>query len=650
MSNDRSTVDAASEDRLPPEHGGRRTLWICGGIVFVLVAATAYVNLAHSQALVISKETTYITEPLKSDGKQVDYFAAIQQATYPPNIATDENGYRLLVQHLGMSPEGTPEHFANVCEQLGLDATSIRPDRKYQEPWDFLKAYASSTRFDERLLDALPPDDRSRDGAVAMLDAKLAWPWTIEELPMMASWLEENGPALDLIGRAVRKPVFHIPLARQDEDDSLFGFLLDFQYMRAFARGLSARANHRIATGDLNGAIDDIVTCHRLGRHVGQGAFYIDLLVSIGLEGIGKSIGIAGSLEHAPTKEQLERLIAEMDRLPPASTVQDKSLSERFSGLDVIQRLASGRISWDDCFGYSPPPAIRLLLAGADWNITARRFNELYDEALAPGTRSPIRSFDWKVAVSLLSKRERSRHLADLLFGEWGTRDAILEAVHRNTCSRHMQRITLAMLLYEREHGTLPPAWTVDAEGNPLHGWRVLLLPYMGQESLYKKIRLDEPWDSEHNRQFHGEDLAVYRCPSDPVAGPGQTTYSVIVGPDVAFQAGQGKRLADFGPHSDDLILLVERMDPVGWMAPAQEITQADADKGMHEMGVASSISPGLIGGHHSYAVNFGFRNGAVQSLSPDGRNYSPDDSSGNAVLNRFQKLLRGTNTEKDYP
>ncbi|MDZ7616025.1 MAG: DUF1559 domain-containing protein, partial [Patescibacteria group bacterium] len=437
--------------------------------------------------------------------------AAIQQATYPPNMATDENGYRLLVEHLGRSPDSTPEHFANVCKQLGLDAATIRPDMKYQEPCVFLGAYANSTKFDERLLDALPPDDRTRDSAATMLDAKLARPWTLEELPMMAPWLEENGPTLDLIGEAVRKPVFHIPLVRQSEDGLLFLTQLpDIQYMRAFARGLKARANYHIAKGDLDGAIDDIVTCHRLGRYVGRGAFYIDLLVGIAFEGIGKSIGIAGSLEQPPTKEQLQRLIAELDGLPPASTVQDKTLSERLSGLDVIQGLASGKTSWDDCSVYFSEPALRLLLTGADWNVTASRFNELYDAALVGGGTPPTRQLSVWFAISLLSKRQRSRYVAEILFGDWSSHGAIFESDRRRDCLRNMQRITLAMLLYEREHGTLPPAWSVDAQGNPLHSWRVLLLPYLGHEALYKKIRLDEPWDSEHNRPFHGEDLAIY--------------------------------------------------------------------------------------------------------------------------------------------
>ncbi len=207
-----------------------------------------------------------------------------------------------------------------------------------------------------------------------------------------------------------------------------------------------------------------------------------------------------------------------------------------------------------------------------------------------------------------------------------------------------MQRIMLAMLLYEREHGTLPPAWSVDAAGDPLHSWRVLLLPYLGHEALYEKIRLGEPWDSEHNRQFHGEDMAVYRCPSDLVATLGQATYSVVVGPDMPFEAGQGKRLTDFGPDSDDMILLVERIDPVAWMDPTCEIAQPTIEKWtawhtrMSSMMFMSSpptpAPPAVIGGRHNFdSANFGLRSGGTVYLETDDA--------------KIGAMLRGTNTDR---
>ena len=50
-----------------------------------------------------------------------------------------------------------------------------------------------------------------------------------------------------------------------------------------------------------------------------------------------------------------------------------------------------------------------------------------------------------------------------------------------------------------------------DKDGKPLLSWRVLILPYVEQEDLYKQFHLDEPWDSEHNKKLIEKMPAVYR-------------------------------------------------------------------------------------------------------------------------------------------
>ncbi len=631
------TVNDTARDSLEARRKGRRLLWLGGAGIAVMAAAAVYVNLGPSRPLRVSKETTYITEPLKSDGKQVDYFAALQEATYPANIATDENGYRLIAKHLGKGFEGTPVHFAAVCKELGLDAHTIRPDVTYMDPSHFITVYSKSEEFDESLLEQFRPEERSSLNLVHMLDNRLTRPWTLDDLPMMAAWLEENGSALDLMAQAVRKPTFHIPMARQSEDELLMGLLIPGLWnTRLFSRGLVARSNYRIATGDIDGALDDLVTCKRLGRHLAQGATLVDLVVGIRTERDARAVGIAGSLDHPPTKEQLERLLDEMDKLPSAALMQQRSRLERFFVLDGIQAISHGRESLGDSglVGWNPPPIVsKLARLRIDWNVVARRFNEVVDETLATGELPAREELTPADVVPLISVRARSEFLGDVLaFRFWPGWSNATEDTRHIQCAGHMQRIALAMLLYERDHGTLPPAWSADGAGNPRHSWRVLLLPYLGYGELYERIRLDEPWDSPHNRQFHGEAVSFYRCPGNPAAKPGETTYSVVVGPDMPFEAGEGKRLGDFGPLSDDMILLVERTDPVGWMDPAREVTQADAELGIHPQ--RPVLPPGRLGLWHARS-NFALRNGAVRALP-----YHIDT----ALL---KDLLRGTNAEK---
>ena len=69
-----------------------------GILLFAILLGFLYANLFWSPPLRISKETTYITEPLTSDGTRVDYFAALEKDCYPPEMKTDDNGYRILVR------------------------------------------------------------------------------------------------------------------------------------------------------------------------------------------------------------------------------------------------------------------------------------------------------------------------------------------------------------------------------------------------------------------------------------------------------------------------------------------------------------------------------------------------------------------------
>ena len=94
-------------------------------------------------------------------------------------------------------------------------------------------------------------------------------------------------------------------------------------------------------------------------------------------------------------------------------------------------------------------------------------------------------------------------------------------------CINNLKQIGLAMHNYHARHKTFPPAYTVDKDGKPLLSWRVLILPYLEQDALYKEFHLDEPWDSEHNRALIDRMPTTYLCPggSSKRADRGKTTY-----------------------------------------------------------------------------------------------------------------------------
>jgi len=185
---------------------------------------------------------------------------------------------------------------------------------------------------------------------------------------------------------------------------------------------------------------------------------------------------------------------------------------------------------------------------------------------------------------------------------------AYREAAKRMLCGNNMRQMIEAFHHYHHVHGRFPPVYSVDKDGQPLHSWRVLILPYYRPgfrteseyQGLYDQIRLDEPWDSEHNRQFHAEALRIFQCPSyshprDVIPAPGGTFYSAIYGKESTRSGSQ--------------IFLVERRTPVNWMDPSREIPFATAIKGINvdAMGISS---------YHSGGINVALGDGSVRFIT----------------------------------
>ncbi len=119
---------------------------------------------------------------------------------------------------------------------------------------------------------------------------------------------------------------------------------------------------------------------------------------------------------------------------------------------------------------------------------------------------------------------------------------------------------------YESTFGHLPPAAIRDESGNPLLSWRVAILPYVEADNLYRQMRLDEPWDSPHNRQFLDQMPAVFRSPTQERSA-NTTYYRVFVGPGTAFER-DGMRLIDMYNGTANVIGVIEAGEAVPWTKP----------------------------------------------------------------------------------
>jgi hypothetical protein len=117
-----------------------------------------------------------------------------------------------------------------------------------------------------------------------------------------------------------------------------------------------------------------------------------------------------------------------------------------------------------------------------------------------------------------------------------------------------------------------------------LLSWRVALLPYLDQVDLYRQFKLDEAWDSQHNKQLLAKMPTVFAPARGTPKEPHSTFCQVFVGTGAAvFQGKEGQRLQDIAKGTSATAMLAEAADAVPWTKPAD--LPYDDDKPLPKLG-----------------------------------------------------------------
>lgn len=142
-------------------------------------------------------------------------------------------------------------------------------------------------------------------------------------------------------------------------------------------------------------------------------------------------------------------------------------------------------------------------------------------------------------------------------------------AARRSQSTNNLKQIGLAMTNYIDVHKGFPPAESYDDQGQPLLSWRVHILPFVGEQELYKSFHLDEPWDSEHNKTLVARMPAVYKNPN-LASDDGMTNYLAVVGEDSVIQPKKSTTFADIRDGTSNTIVVVEAdaAHAVNWTQP----------------------------------------------------------------------------------
>jgi hypothetical protein len=362
----------------------------------------------RSRVLVtISKETTYITEPLRPDGYP-DYVAALN-ALASRGVTPENNAAVPFWRAVGPNPIAR-QHRAAFFALLGIPPLPEKGDY-FVPSGDFLK-----TLFAEKIAATIRPPKWGGPEDVLEDQCKAAAkrPWSRREFPVWAEWLRVNERPLALIAEASHRPCRYDPsvwLPNQAYHAQTYEYGPQWNTCHA----LRARAMLKLGGADVAGAWQDLLACHRLARLAGGQAQRMDSATCA---------ADVQLLQHVSlTHRQIVAMQEDLARLRPLpNEAHSFDTVFRLWALDVMIGAAKyGMSTVDDEWPKhikTPrdvlPRAYDLSRATLDWDHALRTVNEQCD-AYVDAFRKPTRSERERALKKLYA--DRQIRWADL--GSW---------------------------------------------------------------------------------------------------------------------------------------------------------------------------------------------------------------------------------------
>lgn len=437
---------------------------------------------AQEVPIIVSRETTYITEPLGSDGlPDYEQYLWNQQK----NGVTPENNAAVLLWQVIWPGDLEPDQYAAMAKELGLKEVPTGENSLKSVPDEnLLKRLSAWLRLHNKPLEEQgePSDKEYSDQADQIVDRAMDHPWASAQIPPLAKWVEDNRAALDLAVEASRRPRYYSssPSYLDGRRTMLIAILFpDVQGVRNVARALSIRAMQNMGEGRLDKAWDDVLAIHRLARLEGQQGTLVERMVAISIDQMACN-GTRAVLGNHDLKEQLARRIQQgLAGLPEFSPVADiLDCSERLSGLDAALQIrldGPQGLSGEGSFG--SPGDIRRFQSSIYWEIVLEDMNRYYDRLMQAAQVADreerarklkefedglkeddvvMKSFAFRIAAKF-SKTVRSQCLATALANLMlPATPSGLVAEDRCNTQIELTRLAAALAVYRAEHGAYP--------------------------------------------------------------------------------------------------------------------------------------------------------------------------------------------------
>lgn len=132
------------------------------------------------------------------------------------------------------------------------------------------------------------------------------------------------------------------------------------------------------------------------------------------------------------------------------------------------------------------------------------------------------------------------------------------KAAARRMKTMPLREIGLAFHNYHDTFNGFPSycAGKSDDGANQGLSWRVHLLPYFGELTLYQEFHLDEPWDSDHNKTLIERMPKIFEC--EDVNKAGHTSYHVFTGEGTPFGNEEPIGISSITDGTSNTIMVVQ--------------------------------------------------------------------------------------------
>jgi len=446
-------------------------------IIVVAVLATLIVN--RSPRITVSKETTVITEPLDDEGLP-DFEAYFLKQGFEG--VTPENNAAVLFWRAFWPHQLQVEYRELMQKAIGLDsAIDDEPGLVLLTDKSLLDRVASwvGDEYRSESNTDLDPQEIADyelvEFAEKAIDSAQRRPWTSDQLPPLAEWIEENQTQIGWIREASERPRLYSPPPNflDDKRESLMDALLPMtQNLRQACRALNAEAMWHSGEGRAEEAWGNTLACFRLAQLISHNFSFVQRLVAIDIEGLAcKQTAVV--LHHGePTAVLARQILRELDGLP--------ALDPMVNALDVGQRSIYIDTALSFAMGRSQElgDLVNVLLSrSVDCDLILRDGNDFYDRAVEAASIPERIARDRRIAALyleldqrsqsaeqrgsglslLLSKSKRSQVISDILLSLLTPAfQAALHAEDGALAMRELTKVAAALAVYRAEQGEYP--------------------------------------------------------------------------------------------------------------------------------------------------------------------------------------------------